>query len=212
MTKHIVWDWNGTLFHDIDAVVAATNVVFKPYGLPPMTADQFRASYTRPIWISYEKLLGRPLGDGEWQRMDDAYHESYHELMKQCALDETAELALTQWQESGGGQSLLSMWWHRRLVPTVTAFGIDTYFERIDGLRGAGGGPKVEHMTAHLEHLGVDPGKVVVIGDTVDDVISAQHIGARPVAYSGGTSSRAALLATGAPVVDRLVDALNFVD
>ena len=22
---HIVWDWNGTLFHDIDAVILATN-------------------------------------------------------------------------------------------------------------------------------------------------------------------------------------------
>ena len=25
---HIVWDWNGTLFDDIDAVVEATNASF----------------------------------------------------------------------------------------------------------------------------------------------------------------------------------------
>ena len=30
---HIVWDWNGTLFHDIDAVIEATNASFAEIGL-----------------------------------------------------------------------------------------------------------------------------------------------------------------------------------
>ena len=33
---HIVWDWNGTLFDDRDAILDATNEVFRSYGLPPM--------------------------------------------------------------------------------------------------------------------------------------------------------------------------------
>ncbi|MEO7126900.1 MAG: HAD hydrolase-like protein [Nakamurella sp.] len=210
MTKHIIWDWNGTLFHDIDAVVGATNVIFQQYHLDPLTPDVFRASYTRPIWVAYEQLLGRPLREGEWERLDNGYHEQYHELMKQCDLDSTARAALGEWQASGGTQSLLSMWWHDRLVPTIHDYHIDPYFDRVDGLRGAGGGPKAEHMAAHIQALGIDAKDVLVIGDTVDDADAARDVGARAVVYTGGTSSRAALEATGVPVVDRLTDALGY--
>ncbi len=37
---HIVWDWNGTLFHDIDAVIGATNSAFAEIGLEPITLER----------------------------------------------------------------------------------------------------------------------------------------------------------------------------
>ncbi|GAA2906545.1 HAD-IA family hydrolase [Streptosporangium fragile] len=210
MTKHIVWDWNGTLFHDIDAVVGATNAVFEPYGLETYDAEGFRAVYTRPIWAAYERMLGRPLYEGEWERLDLAFHESYHRLMLECGLAADALASLESWKDVGGRQSLLSMWAHERLVPKVAEFGIDHYFTRVDGLRSASGGPKAESMVAHLATLGVDPADVVVIGDSLDDAHAAQHVGARAVLYSGGMTSRADLLAFGGPVVDTLADALDY--
>lgn len=208
--RHIIWDWNGTLFHDIEAVVGATNVAFRSYGLEPLTAESFREMYTRPIWRAYERRLGRPLREGEWAELDRGYHDSYHQLMSACDLDVTARLALDAWRAGGGTQSLLSMWYHERLVPTVHSFGIDSYFARVDGLRGAGGGPKSEHMAAHLAALELDPADVLVIGDSVDDADAARALGAHAVVYTGGASSRHDLETTGAPVVDRLADALDF--
>ncbi len=208
--KHIIWDWNGTLFHDIDAVVGATNAIFQEYGVEELTPDTFRATYTRPIWVAYEHFLGRPLRDGEWRYLDDGYHAHYHELMKACDLDSTALTALQEWRADGGTQSLLSMWWHDRLVPTVHGYGIDDYFSRVDGLRGEGGGPKAGHMAAHLAALGLDPADVLVVGDSVDDADAAAALGARAVVYTGGMSSREALAATGVPVVDSLTDALGY--
>src|SRR3954447_10017639 len=107
---HIIWDWNGTLFHDIDAVVGATNEVFRPYGLGPYDHDGFREMYTRPIWVAYERLLGRRLEDGEWERLDLAFHEHYHRLMLRCRLAEDALASLRAWERAGRTQSLLSMW------------------------------------------------------------------------------------------------------
>src|SRR3954452_17872357 len=83
---HIVWDWNGTLFDDLDAIVDATNEIFISYGLAPVDLDAFRAIYTRPIWACYERMLGRPLEEGEWERLDAAFHDSYHRLMERCRL------------------------------------------------------------------------------------------------------------------------------
>jgi phosphoglycolate phosphatase-like HAD superfamily hydrolase len=209
MTKHIIWDWNGTLFHDIDAVVGATNEIFRPYSLPPLTADAFRAVYTRPIWVAYERLLGRPLNEGEWELLDDGFHEHYFARSAACGLAADALAALTGWT---GTQSLCSMAPHIHLVPMVESFGISRHFTRIDGLVGLTGGEKAVHMTRHIEHLeaiGVDPHEILVIGDSVDDGLAAEHVGARAVLYTGGMTTRADLEATGLPVVDTLAEALK---
>lgn len=207
--RHIVWDWNGTLFHDIDAVVGATNAVFEPYGLGSYDVDGFRAVYTRPIWAAYERMLGRSLLDGEWERLDVGFHDNYHRLMLECGLAADALSALEEWRAAEGGQSLLSMWAHERLVPKVAEFGIDPYFTRVDGLRSASGGHKAESMVEHIAALGVEPADVLVIGDSVDDAHAAQHVGARAVLYTGGMTSRTDLAAFGVPVVDTLANALD---
>ncbi|GAA3444375.1 HAD family hydrolase [Planomonospora venezuelensis] len=209
--RHIVWDWNGTLFHDIDAVVAATNAVFEPYGLGSYDVDGFRAVYTRPIWTAYERMLGRPLEEGEWERMDEGFHEHYHRLMLECGLAADAESTLRSWEREGGSQSLLSMWRHEMLVAKIAEYGIDRHFTRVDGLLStASGGHKAESMVAHLAELGVAPENVLVIGDSVDDAHAARHVGARAVLYTGGMTSRRDLEAFGVPVVDTLADALDY--
>jgi phosphoglycolate phosphatase-like HAD superfamily hydrolase len=44
----------------------------------------------------------------------------------------------------------------------------------------------------------------VVIGDTPDDATAAQHVGARPILYDGGSHHRVDLETTGAQVVSSL--------
>jgi HAD superfamily hydrolase (TIGR01549 family) len=209
--KHIIWDWNGTLFHDIDAVVGATNEVFKPYGVATFDNDGFRAAYTRPIWVAYERILGRPLREGEWVELDAAFHDHYHRLMLSSALAEEALGALRAWTDSGRTQSLLSMWAHDRLVAKAAELGIAAFFARIDGLNnGAPGGGKAEHMVAHIAALRLDPSEILVVGDSLDDAHAAAHVGAKVVLYTGGMTSRADLDASGFPVVESLARVLEF--
>lgn len=56
---HIVWDWNGTLFHDNDAIIGATNAAFAELGLEPITLERYRAMYCVPVPRFYERLMGR---------------------------------------------------------------------------------------------------------------------------------------------------------
>lgn len=204
---HIVWDWNGTLFDDVSAVVDATNEIFASYGLPPMDVAGFRSVYTRPIWSCYERVLGRALADGEWERLDGAFHDAYHRLMERCRLAADARHAIDALAGAGHTQSLLSMWHHDRLTVAVRDHGIDTVFRRVDGLRaGQPGGSKTEFMVRHLAAMGVDPAEVLAIGDSVDDAVAARHAGARAVLYAGGMQGRADLDRFGVPVVDRLTE------
>lgn len=206
--KHIVWDWNGTLLDDRGVVLGATYEVFKGTEAEGVTGDEIRAAYTRPIWVTYEKLLGRPLAEGEWERLDSIFHVHYERMMLECKLTADAVDALNAWQEAGRTQSMLSMAGHDHLIPAVDGFGITPYFTRIDGLRGAPGGGKAEHMVAHAAVLGIDPADLVVIGDSSDDGIAAAHIGARAILYTGGMQRREDLEPTGFPVTDTLTEAL----
>ncbi|MGH3382844.1 MAG: HAD family hydrolase [Actinoallomurus sp.] len=204
---HIVWDWNGTLFDDRDAIVDATNEVFHTYGLPPMELDHFRAVYTRPLWASYERILGRALEDGEWERIDAAFHDSYHRLMERCRLAADARHAIDVLAGDGHTQSVLSMWRHDRLAVAVRELGLGLAFNRVDGLRPEeAGGEKAEFLVRHLAAMGLRAGDVLMIGDSVDDALAAAHVGARAVLYTGGLQSRADLDRLGVPVVERLAD------
>ncbi|MCX5558154.1 HAD family hydrolase [Streptomyces sp. NBC_00038] len=206
---HIVWDWNGTLFHDNDAIIGATNAAFAELGLEPITMERYRALYCVPVPRFYERLMGRLPTDAEWQIMDETFHRYYAEHRLGCALTEGVPTLLAEWGSAGRSQSILSMYGHDELVPLVRGFGIEPHFIRVDGRTGPSGGSKAEHMVRHLGALaGVEPARVVVIGDAADDATAARHVGAQAVLYTGGSHGRASLEEAGVPVVDSLEEAV----
>ncbi|WP_030951041.1 HAD family hydrolase [Streptomyces sp. NRRL S-481] len=206
---HIVWDWNGTLFHDIDAIIGATNAAFAELGLEPLTLEKYRELYCVPVPKFYERLMGRLPTEAEWELMDDIFHRYYAEHRGACELTAGAAELLSGWRSAGRSQSILSMYVHEELVPLVRGFGIEPHFIRVDGRTGPSGGSKAEHMVRHLGSLsGVAAERTVVIGDAADDAVAALHVGARAVLYTGGSHSRASLEAVGVPVVDTLEEAV----
>ncbi|MFI6880049.1 HAD family hydrolase [Streptomyces sp. NPDC050400] len=207
---HIVWDWNGTLFHDTHAVISATNAAFAELGLAPITLEKYRALYCVPVPKFYERLMGRLPTETEWLLMDETFHRHYTRHAPDCGLAEGVEPLLAGWQAAGRSQSILSMYGHEELVPLVRRFGIAERFVRVDGRTGPSGGSKAEHMVRHLGTLdGVAPGRTVVIGDAADDAVAALHAGARAVLYTGGSHGRSSLEGVGVPVVDSLADAVR---
>ncbi|MGP3946209.1 MULTISPECIES: HAD family hydrolase [Streptomyces] len=207
---HLVWDWNGTLFHDIDAVISATNASFGEVGLPPITLERYRDLYCVPVPRFYERLMGRLPTDEEWAVMDEAFHRHYWTLAESAGLAIGARQLLVEWQEAGLTQSLCSLAPHEHLVPLVRTHGIERHFIRVDGRVGQSNTGKAEQMMRHIAELeGVPPQRMVVIGDAVDDALAARHVGARAVLYTGGSHSRVSLEAAGVPVVDTLEEAVR---
>jgi phosphoglycolate phosphatase-like HAD superfamily hydrolase len=210
MSTHLVWDWNGTLFHDIDAVIEATNASFAELGLPAITLDRYRELYCVPVPRFYERLTGRLPSEAEWEVMDATFHRHYWAFAGSCGLAEGAAELLAARQTAGSTQSLCSLAPHERLLPLVAAHGISERFVRVDGRTGHSAEGKSAQMVRHLRSLGdVDPRRVVVIGDALDDAAAAAHVGAHAVLYTGGSHSRAALEAAGVPVVDSLAEAVE---
>jgi phosphoglycolate phosphatase-like HAD superfamily hydrolase len=206
--RHLVWDWNGTLFDDHVAVVAAINDALASLRLRPIDSDAYRTWFTRPVQRFYEQVAGRPIEPGEWRTLDEGYHASYAGWVERLTLAPDAVAALEAAEAAGLTQSLLSMWRHQDLVALVERLGVGRFFLRVDGLRVPGGGTKTEHLVAHLAALEVEAAAALLVGDALDDLAAARAVGAGCVLYDGGSHHRDALEATGVPVVDTLTDAV----
>ncbi|MGH4032863.1 HAD family hydrolase [Actinomycetota bacterium Odt1-20B] len=207
---HIVWDWNGTLLHDIHTVIEATNASFAEIGLAPITLERYRDLYCVPIPRFYERLMGRLPTEAEWEVMDAVFHKHYWARAESCGLADGAAELLAQRRAAGHTQSLLSLAPHEHLVPIVRKHGIEEHFIRIDGRMDTSHAGKADRMVRHLAALdGIPAARTVVIGDAVDDAVAAAHAGARAVLYTGGSHSRASLEEAGVPVVDTLAEAVR---
>ena len=213
--RHVVWDWNGTLFDDLEIVVASVNVSLRAIGAPPIDVETYRAVYQRPLHRFYENLLGRPVRPEEMASIDDDFHAAYHALLDQARLTVDARRAIELVAEGGGTQSVLSMWWHDQLVPAVRFFGLEDHMLAVDGHRGGPGESKEKHLVGHVDQLTrlfpelVRREAVVVIGDVTDDADAARAAGVGCVLYDGGSQPRAVLAAMGVPVAATLVEAVE---
>jgi phosphoglycolate phosphatase-like HAD superfamily hydrolase len=59
VVRHVVWDWNGTLFADLEAIVGATNAGLVGTGLAAIDRSRFRRDFgarsapsTNGWWVS----------------------------------------------------------------------------------------------------------------------------------------------------------------
>jgi phosphoglycolate phosphatase-like HAD superfamily hydrolase len=219
--NHIVWDWNGTLFDDGDALVTATADAFRAVGLPAVTRARYRACFTRPITDFYDQLAGRQLRQDEQDAVAERFQQRYEQLAVLSSLAPGALAAVTAWHAAGRTQSLLSMYPVAGLRELVTRQHIDRFFVRVDGLPGHEPGGKEAYLRQHLAALAesaVRPAGVLVVGDNADDVAAARACGVACVLYHPGDSAlidlaRAnALAATLASDLNELVTGLLATD
>lgn len=207
--SHLVWDWNGTLLDDLPIVIDAVNRAIAAFGLNPITADDYRDHYTRPVRHFYDRLFGRPVDDEEWLRLNTSFHEAYFELATRVDLAPGARQAIALLEQMGWTQSLLSMSPQDWLEGIVARLRLEDHFLMVDGLSGSTGGLKAVHLEDHLAALGIVGDRAVVVGDTQDDVAAARHVGARAILFHGGSHHIDVLEAEGVPIAETILESVE---
>ncbi len=179
MADHVVWDWNGTLWDDLPQVHFAVNTALEELGADPLNLSEYIKLFVRPLPLFYRRVLGRDLTDSEWERVNRHFLMAYESNLHLVRLAAETTPALEMVARSGATQSILSLYPHAPLNSLVRKLGIARYFTRIEGLRGFAGRSKVGLLSNHLREAAADTPlhRVVMIGDTDDDMAAAQEAG-----------------------------------
>ena len=139
---HVVWDWNGTLVEDLPVVVESVNAALGAIGEAPITEDDYRAHFTRPVGRFYERLLERSISAAEWDTLDRVFHDRYRDALDRIPLAGDAAEAIDEVSARGWTQSILSMWWEDELLDVVARHGLVDFMELVQGNVDDPGGAK----------------------------------------------------------------------
>jgi phosphoglycolate phosphatase len=205
---HIIWDWNGTLMDDAWLCNQIMNEMLSRRSLPIMTPKHYAEIFDFPVSEYYQRA-GWDFSVTPFETLSDEFITEYTRRLTECPLREGTVETLTRVTKAGLTQSVLSVAKQSLVNQMVAHHRVTEHFESLHGIHNNRGAGKVDLAKNWLAQSGRDPGRMLMVGDTVHDYNVAQEIGVDCVLIYSGHMSRSRLEATGARVVDRL-DQIEF--
>ncbi len=206
---HLIWDFNGTVLDDVRHGIDCVNPMLAARGLPII-----------PDVATYRELFGFPIDDYYRRLGFDFEKEDYDTVLApewvarylageaSCPANDGVRETVAAAAERGVGQIMLSASNLAQLQGQLARLGLSNAFSEVLGLDNIHARSKTHLAVAWKEaHPDAVP---LFLGDTEHDAAVAAAIGADCVLFTGGHQSRRKLEACGVPVVDRLVDVLDY--
>lgn len=199
----LIWDWNGTLFNDIDICINSINQLLANRKLPKLTKARYREVFDFPVRNYYERI-GFDFKKEPFDIPANQFIEIYFSQISKAGLYQPAHDVLLYYQQRGYRQLILSAAEQKKLVELLVHFKIESYFELVQGLHHDFATSKLDLGIAMLKKLGIDPSNVCLIGDTTHDYDVGKAIGCHTILVANGHHARHKLENTGAKVVSEL--------
>lgn len=192
MLTHVLWDWNGTLLDDVDAVVDVMNGLLAAKGLPLLDRTSYRSAFGFPVRDYYTRLGFGPQ-HGTFEELARAFVDEYDRRARHIPVRPAARAILGRLRASGLRQVVLSAARAAHLRELVALNDLGDYFEELLGLDDHFAHGKLDLARAWLERTGFDPARLLLVGDTLHDYEVARDIGAHCVLIAEGHHGEARL-------------------
>jgi phosphoglycolate phosphatase len=208
--RHIIWDWNGTLFDDLAVCVSIVNRMLAQRAMPGLTRDHYRDVFTFPV-RDYYQAIGFDLIQESLERLSREFVTAYGSLWNECALYPQTRRVLEHVRNSGRRQSVLSALHRDTLINLVQSFDLSHFFEHLMGLDHIHADSKIEQGRRLLTLIRHEAAEVLLVGDTLHDVEVAEAIGTACVLVAHGHQSKARLQQANVSVVDSLQELIGII-
>ncbi|MBQ7384698.1 MAG: HAD family hydrolase [Clostridia bacterium] len=207
---HIIWDFNGTLFDDVEAGIEAVNDMLSRRGYKTLSGkEEYREVFKFPI-IDYYRDLGFEFDKEPYDVLAPEWVELYNRSSERSTLQPWALEALEYFAERGIPQILLSATELQMLKGQIKGLGIEKYFREVSGLETIHAYSKKDlAIIWKKSHPDAVP---VIIGDTEHDAEVARAIGCDCVLLRNGHQSEARLSRCGFPVCDDIRAAVSYIE
>jgi phosphoglycolate phosphatase len=197
-TKMIVFDWNSTLFNDIDALVDCLNIILESHGREPVDLARYQTHYEVPFDKLYrnhgfsEADIGTILAASQ-----GVFHDHYEPRAATAGLREGAAEVLRYAHMHNIKSYILSNHLVEPIRNQLRRLEIDTLFsevlayaDRATQFRDMTKGQKLQRYISDNDLTACDK---MIVGDSVEEIEIGRAQGMISVAITGGCVSEARL-------------------
>jgi phosphoglycolate phosphatase len=203
--RNVILDWSGTLVDDFNPVLEATNEIFKHYGKPAFSVEDFREKFYLPFPEFYKEYLP----ESALPELDHHYHTAFKLLQTGIAPLPHSLDFLEYLQKRGMPTFLLSTIHHEHFEAQGGRLGWKKYFRQAY-VQALDKRKVILHLLA--EH-NLDASETIFIGDMVHDIEAARHAGVMSCAVLTGYDSLRKLKAANPDLLFRnLREVRDFLD
>jgi phosphoglycolate phosphatase len=200
--NHIIWDWNGTLFNDVELCANVMNLLLSQESLPNISIKKYKEIFTFPV-IEYYRIAGHTFEKNSFEVLGKQFMDEYETRKNNCGLFPGVIELLASLKSIHIQQHLLSAYEQNSLNRILNYFAISSYFQNIVGLDNiyAGGKSHLAKKLAMKIRSNGSEGNILLIGDTIHDYEVAKEINSDCILISHGHQDEERLLKLGVPVV-----------
>lgn len=201
---HILWDWNGTLLDDVGISIDCVNILLQRLGLEPTNLQEYYEMMEIPMKKYYENLFSAKGSKLKYELCTENFQKNYPKLIDKANLMDGAFQMLEYFKANGAKQFIVSSFEKTRLIQYVKMFKIEHFFEVISGDDDIHVGSKSGRAIELVK--GIDRSKILYIGDSEADFITAKDLNCDCVLICKGHQPRKVLEKFGCPVIDNLTE------
>lgn len=209
--KHIIWDWNGTLFNDRELCVEIINNLLEEEGLKCISTNEYTNIFTFPVKAYYEKA-GFNFDIHSFEELGQKWMNQYEQRKRECNLFPEAKEILEYFYNKKIPQSILSAYSIHNLEIMLNEFGIRNYFSYVKGLDNIYAASKLDLGRDLISKISLSKNSILLIGDTLHDFEVAEKIKTESILVSNGHQSKERLITTGANVIENLIELKAYFD
>lgn len=183
--KNVIWDWNGTILNDIELCINCINVVLRERNIPELTYERYIEIFGFPVKDYYERA-GLNFANEPFEIPAKQFIDLYHNNWSSCSVFTDATKALKHFQDKGIKQFVLSAMEHNALQKQTNHFGVDGYFNHIQGIDNHFAESKLQTGKNLMQQFNINAQETLFIGDTTHDFEVAQQLGVQCVLVAKG--------------------------
>jgi len=183
--KNIIWDWNGTLLDDIDICIEAMNILLKARSIPELTKNKYKQVFTFPVKNYYEQI-GFDFAKEPFDIPALQFIGYYQKLLPLANLFNDVDKVLSELENKGYQQFILSAMEQQNLNQSVKNLGIDQYFKTIAGIDNHYAHSKIDRGVSLIKKHKINTTETLMIGDTLHDLEVADRLGIHCILIAQG--------------------------
>ena len=207
--KHVIWDWNGTIFNDVELGIDIINGLLIERKLKAITVEEYRNIFTIPV-KNYYSAVGFDFEKESFEIVGKKWIDEYERRKFECQIYSGVIDVMEMIKEKGIGQSILSAYSQHTLDEMVDHFGLKKYFSHIVGLDNIYAASKVHLGRQLIEKLESRGEETLMIGDTEHDYEVAVEMGTDCVLLTKGHQDKNRLVKCGVPVIDDIKELIGW--